>query len=481
MSKSRARGVAAVALIVAALGGCPLISFERLAVSVWPRVANTILPLGASPWVQFPAAPDKVSVRRLFMLSNPSSTVSGDFRWEGARMYFDPAPPLSPGVRYVMQFRGRVTLVDGGSFDADEEVPFYVDHASGGPVLQSSVPSDGAVVGTTTPLVLTFSGPVDPNSFAREFDLQPSAETKVSWDSFWQRVTVSPKDAWTTLTTYTWKVSKDLTAPDETPTGTEYTGRFRIQLDSTAPSVVTVQPGVRSTFTPTGNPLSQTGADDVLLLAFSEDVTDDSLASAFTLSPRTKGTLLRVASGPPAVFAFIPDGRFLMDQTYTLHIGTAVEDLSGNKLSTPFEVTFIPAIPIQVVQSIRALDAPPPDTWTVFNMLDAKLITIDVDGNVTLVITFAQPFTVDAEVLLLSGIAFEEYFPASLAAPSLVTGTWSIDGRILTLTYTGMARSPSATSGNYYKLALPNGAAKSDNGSGSFLKDAVWLYFLTDQ
>ncbi len=415
MSRLRASGAAAVArvavarvaagtlaavLVAAALAGCPLISFERLSVTVWPKDANAILPLGASPWITFPAAPDKASVQRLFTLSNPSGSVNGDFRWEGARMYFDAVPTLSPGVRYVMRFRGRVTLEDGQSFDADEQVPFYVAHAGGGPVLQSVVPSDGATAGTTTPLVLRFSGPVDPNSFAREFGLQPSAETTVSWDATQSLVTITPRTPWTTLATYTWTVSKDLAAPDGTPAGIDYTGRFRVQLDSTAPTVVGVQPGVRSTFTPTGNPLSQTGADDVLLITFSEEVTDDSLESAFTITPGTKGALLRVTSGPPAVFAFIPDGRWVMGQSNTLCIGTAVTDLSGNKLSLPFEATFTPAIPIQTVRSIQALNAPPPDSWTVFNTLDAKPITIDIDGSVTLVITFTEPFTVDAEVCL---------------------------------------------------------------------------------
>ena len=483
MSRYRVSRRAAVALpagllLAAALGGCALISLQRLTVTVWPREANAVLPPGSSPWVQFPSAPDLACAQRLFTLSGPAGSVTGDFRWDGRRMYFEPAPALRPGTRYVMQYRGRVTLADGESFDANEEVPFYILHAGGGPQLQCAVPADGGIAGTTTPLVLSFSSPVDADSFAREFTLQPSAETLVGWSASRQQVTVAPKDAWTTLTTYTWTVSRDLSAPDGTPTGIDSTGRFRVQLDSTPPSVVAVQPGLRSTFAWTGNPLTDTGADDVLLFTFSEDVTDDSLASAFTLSPATRGTLLRVSTGPPAVFAFVPDGRWVMGQAYTLRIGTAMADRCGNRLSTAYETSFTPAIPLQDVQSIQALHAPPPDTWTEYNTLDAKLITVEMDGTVTLVIRFGQSFTVDAEVHLLPGILFDAYFPSPLAAPSLVTASWSVDGKVLTLSYAGLQRSDAVT-GNYYKLTLPGGAAASDNGAGSFLKDDVWLYFLT--
>ena len=471
--------VALTAAVGVGLGGCGVISLERLTVSVWPKDANAVLPSGSSPWVQFPSEPDQASVERLFTLASPSGSVAGDFRWDGLKMYFDPAPPLSPGVRYVMHFRGRVTLTNGESFDASEEVPFFIVHSSGGPLLTSSAPTEGGTAGTTTPLVLSFSAPVDANSFAREFTLQPSMETVETWSGAGKEVTITPKDPWTTLTTYTWTLTRNLVAPDGTPTGVDYTGHFRIQLDSTSPSVLSVVPGLKATLTATGSPLPP-GADDVLLLQLSEDVTQDSLSSAFTLTPSTKGTLVRVTSGPPAVFAFVPEGRFVMGQSYVLRIGTGVTDFSGNKMSSAYELpAFTPAIPLQAVQCIQAVDAPAPDSWTAFNTLDAKLIAVATDTTLTLVITFAEPFTTDAEIRLLSGLTFDAYFPASLPDPSLVSASWSPAGRVLNLTWSGLEKSD-ATTGNYYKLLLPGGAA-SDNGSGSFLKDDVWLYFLTNQ
>ncbi|HTP58953.1 MAG TPA: hypothetical protein VMM82_08550, partial [Spirochaetia bacterium] len=132
------------AAFVLLLCGCGLISFERLAVTVWPNEREAVLPAAAAPWVEFPSSPDRASVQRLFTLSSPDGQVSGDFRWDDRRMYFDPVPALRPGVRYVLGFRGRVTLENGQAFDADEQVSFYVGHPGPGPALLSADPSDGA-------------------------------------------------------------------------------------------------------------------------------------------------------------------------------------------------------------------------------------------------------------------------------------------------------------------------------------------------
>ncbi len=455
---------------------CSLISFDRLTVTVWPRDRDAIIEAGASPWVEFPDPPDRLSVQRLFSLSGPDGQLSGDFRWEGLRMCFDAVPQLRPGVRHVLTFRGRVTLENGQSFDTNEEVPFYVRHSGPGPALLSAEPSDGGIAGITQPLVLRFSARIDPNSFARELDLQPSTETVVTWDLSDLTASVSPKDAWANLTTYSWKIGKDLAGFDGTPTGFEYSGRFRVQQDSTAPAVLSVVPAVPGVFTPTGNDLDHTGANDALLITYSEDIRQETLSSAFSLTPATRGAWFRVGSG---AFAFVPESRWVMAQLYTLQISATVEDLAGNKQTFPFERTFTPNIPLQDVQSITAVYAAREDEWTAFNSIDAKQIVVDADGILRLVIRFAQPFSAEAGAKLVSAIVFDSWFPSSLADPSLMSAFWT-GGTTLSLVYTGLQKSEPEI-GKYYKLILPGGSASSDNGSGSFLKEDVWLYFITAQ
>jgi hypothetical protein len=468
MWRSRTSSAAALALL---LCGCALISFERLTVTVWPSERGAILAAGVSPWVEFPDSPDRPSVQRLFTLSSQDGQVSGDFRWDGRRMYFDPVPPLRPGVRYVLAYRGRVTLENGQAFDADKEVPFYVGHPGPGPALLSADPADGGTASIGRRLVLSFSLPIDPDSFDREFDLQPSTETIVTWDVSSRVVMIAPRDAWTNLATYSWKAGKDMAAPDGTPMGIEYAGRFRVQEDSTGPTVSSIVPAIRATLSPTGNDLDHTGADDALLFAFSEDIRTASFSSAFTSTPTIKGTLLRVSSG---LYALIPESRFVMGQRYTLRIAETVEDLSGNKLAFPYERSFTPDIPIQTVLSIKAVYASSEDEWTVFNTLDAKPVSIDVTGILRLVIRFTEPFSVESGANLVSAIVLDGYFPSSLADPSLVSALWT-GGLTLSLTYAGLEKSTSEI-GRYYKLIVPGGPVSSDNGSGSFLKEDVWLY-----
>jgi hypothetical protein len=152
-----------------------------------------------------------------------------------------------------------------------------------------------------------------------------------------------------------------------------------------------------------------------------------------------------------------------------------VEDLSGNRLAASYERTFIPDIPLQEVLSVKAVYASGGDTWTTFNTPEAKTITVDATGTLRLVITFKEPFSPDRRARMVSAIVFEGYFPSSVPDPPLVSASWT--GCELALSYADVQQS-TAEAGKYYKLTLPGGAASSDNGSGSFLKGDVWLYFL---
>ena len=215
-------------------------------------------------------------------------------------------------------------------------------------------------------------------------------------------------------------------------------------------------------------------ADDALLITFSEDVRQETLVSAFSISPATLGSWVRAG---PGVFAFAPESRWIMSQPYTLRIEPTVQDTSGNKLASPYQVTFTPDIPVQSVQSIKTvIDS---SEWTVFNTPDAKPVTINVDGDLQLVLHFVEPFTAECGARLVSAITLDGYFPSSLSDPSLTFASWS-GGVELSLAYTGLQKSTPGTV-NYYKLTLPGGVASLDNGSGSFLKEDVWLYFITNQ
>ncbi len=57
---------AIASLAVLLLSGCPLLSFENLDVTVWPKDRDTVIAAGESPWVEFPESPDRASVQRLF-------------------------------------------------------------------------------------------------------------------------------------------------------------------------------------------------------------------------------------------------------------------------------------------------------------------------------------------------------------------------------------------------------------------------------
>jgi hypothetical protein len=472
---SRSAALAILPLLLFA--GCGLISLETLEVESWPSDRDSILQAGARPWVEFPAEPNRPAVGRLLSVSSGDGQVSGDLAWDGDRLYFTPEPPLKPGVRYVLGYHGLVTLADGRSFQADVDVPFFSVHAGLGPLFSYSAPADGGIATTATPLVLGFARKVDAGSFAREFSLQPSDEIRYSWSADGTVVTISPESSWQNLATYSWSIGKELEAADGTPSGVAESGRFRVQADSIAPAVLSVQPATRDTFAALAPTLDDIRAYDAILLTFSEDLKTDTLSSSFSLDPAVKGAIVRIS---PGLFAYSPQERFLMSQRYVLKIASSVEDLSGNKLAQQYSSAFTPLIPVQSIVSIQATCDGSTVSWTGAEIAahPEKVVDVSIDGEASLAIEFALPFTsAEARARMPIAISLEGYFPNSTADPALITAQW-IPSATLVLTYDGLVRSDAAIR-RYYKLLIPGGSGSPDNGEGSYLEGDAWLMLRT--
>jgi hypothetical protein len=461
-----------LAICVLALSGCALVDLERLELENYPSGREELVPASGALWVRFPEEPRRESAEKLLSVSSPSGVVAGDLRWEGRTLLFDPEPDLDPGVRYLLSYSGTVSFRGGRHMDANVAVPFYAGSMSPRPVLLSADPPDGAFVATFTTLRFEFSKAMDALKFERLFKIEPSTEFDATWDSDSQIVTVAPKEGWRNLATYAWTLPEDLPSDDGVAMGCAREGSFRVQEDATAPTVVSLQPAMKGDYSPLPPPLSAARADDAILVRFSEDVDADSLASAFSLSPRLSGSLRRLA---PATYVYVPEGRFAAGQRYVLKIGTELEDLAGNKMALPYEEIFSPNVPFQRLLFLRAIAPEPAREWSSFNRPVAEPIELGMGGTLSLELSFELPYAPSARGELPLRITFEGFFPSTAADPSLVSALWP-DARTLVLSYAGLAAG-AAGAPNHYRFTVPGGAQSPDNGEGSTLEEETWICF----
>jgi hypothetical protein len=218
-------------------------------------------------------------------------------------------------------------------------------------------------------------------------------------------------------------------------------------------------------------------------MEFSGEVDLTSLQSAFSLSPTVAGALQRITA---TEVAFVPSGDWQMDQEYLLQIAAELTDLSGDKMRAPYRETFTPAIPHQAVSEIDLsgdLTPPPALPWVYlpadFNNASAYSLSwvssaTAPNPQLTVTITFSQPYNNARKAVIASAISFNAIFGAT-TNPSVLQISWTND-QTVAISLGPFERS-SPTQSNYYELTIPAGTEASMNQNGSYLKDAVKLLF----
>lgn len=131
--------------------------------------------------VTFNQPMDRVSVRERFSLidEDDRSAVSGTHTWQDNTLIFTPARSLTPGARYTVRIGGGTRSAHGdATTDRDYDSSFYVIEP---PHVVSITPNEGAEVYQGDGVYITFSSPVDPNTFEEAFTITPTENVYPYW------------------------------------------------------------------------------------------------------------------------------------------------------------------------------------------------------------------------------------------------------------------------------------------------------------
>lgn len=356
MWKSRTRIALALTFFFALLGACDLVSFDELEVDTKPGVDNEVIPLGKELEVAFSLTPDHRSAEAAVRLVSEGEMRSGDFRWEGDRLFLRPVPELEAGKRNVLAVEGEIRSSDGRRFPVHKSLPFFSGNDGACLALSGYSPPDAAVVGVGQSLAFSFSSPVDVDSFKKSFSLSPSTDHDLTFTADAKGVVVSPRTAWSNATFYTWELKASLRSQAGNAMSGPRKGGFMVQADDAPPRLLEVVPASfdGTSFLPlVGLPLSSLRNGDAIYLGFSEDITIDSLKGALRIEPGLRGHVLRDHAG---AFAFVFDDSFAPDTEYRLIVGAEVTDLAGNRMLEDRSERFTPSIPWQRVLKVSIAD-----------------------------------------------------------------------------------------------------------------------------
>ena len=477
MWKSGTRTALSLSLACALLGACDLVSFEELEVDTKPGIDNEVLPLGTELEVGFSIPPDHRSAEAAVRLVSEGEMRSGDFRWEGDRLFLRPVPELEAGKRNVLAVEGEIRSRDGRRFTVHRSLAFFSGNDGTCLALSGYSPSDAAVVDVGQSLAFSFSSPVDAESFKKSFTLSPSTEYDLSFAADAMGAVVSPRTAWTNATFYSWELKASLKGVAGNAMSGARKGGFLVQADAVPPRLLGIVPANSdgSSFLPLdGLPLSSLRNGDALYLRFSEDVDMGTLKGALRIEPNLRWHVLRDHAG---AFAFVFDDAFAPETEYRLVVGTEVADLAGNKMTEAYSERFTPSLPWQRVLKVVIADGVGNKETSVFNTSSSLAVSLpDVEKKLVFTIEFERPIEAGFRAQSQQAVQCLKFFPVGDAFdPTLESAIWT-SPTTLSLVYVGFKDSGAAAS-YHYRLRIAGGTGGVLNAEGARLKEDQWLIF----
>lgn len=200
------------------------------------------------------------------------------------------------------------------------------------PVVESSSPSDNQMmVSPNAEIIIRFSKDMDQLITSRSFSLfagNARINGYISWPDS-KTMKFVPQKSMTDYNTYNFILSSDAEDSEGNNLKEEYTCKFHIGDDITAPEIVSVFPAHDSI----GNL-----PDSNIVVTFSEAVDPNSVVDGFSISPFLKFVFSLDASG--CILTIDPIYDFEYGVTYSISLGTSLKDISGNSLKEKKEYSF---------------------------------------------------------------------------------------------------------------------------------------------
>lgn len=353
------RKVHLILFIVMAIAGCDRIA-ERLdidrpeIVAISPAHLSENISPDAKITIVFSKEMDREKTSQAFSLSaHKAGNVEGYFRWRDERtLEFSPRNPLSDNC-YTIRIESSAEDTKGNDLKEMHESVFYVNVDLTPPEIVSHTPADNATGVHPSPwddperyrascIRVVFSEPIDVDSLYAGFSLMPSVQGFFSWNEPRTEIVFVPQSDLLYGTTYTVTLNTSLTDIHGNALAENYSYRFTVGDDFTAPEIISV----RSEREGTGQIELVEDAetegcekDARIVITFSEPVLREKLYDAVRISPAKS---FYVDAPPASSHMTIVFHEALESETsYELTITPTIADESGNILRREYRYRFI--------------------------------------------------------------------------------------------------------------------------------------------
>jgi len=291
-------------------------------------------------FIEFNMPMDHEATQNAFTITG-SVPLTGTFRWEGLRMYYDLDAPLQPGESHVMRLSSSARSRDGFTLDVDHIVHFIVGSRIDAPAVTAASPANNSqAVDANTVIRLVFSRDMQCASVESAFSISPSASGDFTWDSP-ASFTYRPHQPLQFAVTYSVTISTGAKDTEGIPLASVYTLTFQVGNDFEGPTVTALYE--------IGNPsplvdgIAGVYKDSDFTAYFDEAMDFSSTQNNFSLIRLADDSSVAGSFQWNSLFTrltFVPASPLEPENEYRLEISDGAQDTAGNALSPACRVRF---------------------------------------------------------------------------------------------------------------------------------------------
>lgn len=443
-------------------------------------------------WVLFSEPMDRDKTQTALRLSGAGRNLSGSFRWEGTKLFYDLAEPAGGGDEHLLLVGRSAESAHGVNLPEDFVVRFFPGNDAGGPELLSSDPADGSTLLPTQSITLVFSEPVRFETLDEGISVSPGFSYQLVANADRTVLTIQPTGP-LSPGIYSVNLNESIQDDENNPMVTAETIRLTVGTDFTAPTIQQVQVG-SSTLS---EGLLTTGVErtGLLTITFSEPMHAQT-TEAVSVSPAAPSSATWNAARDQLTLAFTP--ALHSETLYELNISAAAQDAQGNGLSQSSSYSFLTNGTLSLRPRILAVrqatvDFPGGvsgaalDGGQLFELSDFATLDltqlIDDDqtepvagaeaGAIALQVEFNNP---PVETSLVSATSFEVILDNSSPAPRVSFVSASVSGSVATILLRGNPFPGGDNGTPVYRLRLRGGNDGLRDANGNTMAEDYLLY-----
>ncbi|MCB1169046.1 MAG: Ig-like domain-containing protein [Leptospiraceae bacterium] len=306
-----------------------------------PMPGQNAVRLDLPIFVEFDRSMDRRSVEDSFAFSGSASS-DGVLRWAGNRLIFEKEQNLVPGANYELTVRRTAADENGVRL----RVPYYLSFFAGSridaPEVQSMKPAPNAQnAPPDSSIEINFSRPMSPSSVEKSLSISPAIEGNTVWQRSHRSAVFLPFRPLEPGRTYSVTVSREASDTEGISLANRFSASFQVGSDFEPPSISNAfETGNPSPLAPNQQGISK---DSDLVLRFDESMNYGKTADACSLRQRSASRTIKSLRRWNEDFTALrlePSAPLEPETEYTLRCSTQAMDSAGNRLQTPFSLTF---------------------------------------------------------------------------------------------------------------------------------------------